>query len=65
LVDVLFAVLAERRLAAGQSAELAALMQDVLHPPIERIGALTVNAFMKEKERDALAAALNTLLASP
>jgi hypothetical protein len=58
-------VLAERRLAAGQSAELGALMQDVLHPPIERIGALTVNAFMKKKERDALAAALNTLLASP
>jgi hypothetical protein len=62
---VLLSVLAERRLAAGQSAELGALMQDVLHPPIERIGALTVNAFMKKKERDALAAALNTLLASP
>jgi hypothetical protein len=51
--------------AAGQSAELGALMEDVLHPPIERICALTVNAFMKKKERDALAAALNTLLASP
>lgn len=62
---VLLSVLAERRLAAGQSAELGALMEDVLRPPIERIGALGVNAFMKKKEREALAAALNTLLASP
>jgi hypothetical protein len=62
---VLLSVLAERRLAAGQSAELGGLMEDVLHPPIERIGALSVNAFMKKKERQNLAAALNTLLASP
>jgi hypothetical protein len=62
---VLLSVLAERRLAAGQSAELAALMQDVLEPPMAEIGALPVNAFMKRTERRALAAALNTLLASP
>jgi hypothetical protein len=62
---VLLSVLAERRLAAGQTAELGALMQDVLEPPIERIGALSVNAFMKKNERRNLAAALNTLLASP
>jgi hypothetical protein len=62
---VLLAVLAERRLAAGESAELGALMQDVLTPPIERIGALPVNTFVKRGERRALAAALNTLLASP
>jgi hypothetical protein len=62
---VLLSVLAERRLAAGESAELGALMNDVLHPPIERIGALGVNTFMKKTERRSLAAALNTLLASP
>jgi DNA helicase HerA-like ATPase len=62
---VLLSVLAERRLAAGDSAELGALMQDVLEPPIAEIGALPVNAFMKKTERRALAAALNTLLASP
>jgi hypothetical protein len=45
---VLLCVLAERRLAAGESAELGALMQDVLEPPIEQIGALSVNAFMKK-----------------
>jgi hypothetical protein len=62
---VLLSVLAERRLAAGQSAELGALMQDVLAPPIDRIGALSVDGFMKKAERRNLAAALNTLLASP
>jgi hypothetical protein len=62
---VLLSVLAERRLSSGASAELGALMEDVLHPPMARIGALSVNAFMKKRERDGLAAALNTLLASP
>ena len=37
---VLLAVLAERRLESGQSAELALLLQDLAEPPIERIGAL-------------------------
>ncbi len=62
---VLLSVLAERRLAAGDSADLSALMEDVLNPPIERIGALTVNGFMKKTERRTLAAALNSLLAAP
>jgi len=62
---VLLSVLAERRLLAGQSAELGALMQDVLEPPITQIGALSVNAFMKKNERKNLAAALNSLLAAP
>ncbi|HYP99932.1 MAG TPA: helicase HerA-like domain-containing protein [Polyangiaceae bacterium] len=62
---VLLSVLAERRLMAGQTAELGALMQDVLAPPISEIGALSVNAFMKANERKNLAAALNSLLAAP
>src|SRR5450432_2782271 len=62
---VLLSVLAERRLATGQTAELGALMQDVLEPPITEIGALSVNAFMKKAERTNLAAALNSLLAAP
>jgi len=62
---VLLSVLAERRLMAGQTAELGALMQDVLEPPISQIGALPVNAFMKKNERRNLAAALNSLLAAP
>jgi len=62
---VLLSVLAERRMLAGQSAELGALMQDVLEPPITEIGALSINAFMKATERRSLAAALNSLLAAP
>jgi len=62
---VLLSVLAERRLAAGQSAELGGLMDDVLDPPISEIGALSVDEFMKKSERKALAAALNSLLAAP
>src|SRR5258706_12237389 len=62
---VLLSVLAERRLAAGQSAELGALLEDLERPPVERIGALDVDAFLPKRDRRALAAALNALLASP
>lgn len=48
-----------------KTAELGALMQDVLEPPITEIGALPVNGFMKKTERKSLAAALNSLLAAP
>jgi hypothetical protein len=62
---VLLCLLAERRLLSGENAELALLMQDVLEPPMDSVGALPVNAFLKKSERAKLAAALNTLLASP
>jgi hypothetical protein len=62
---VLLSVLAERRLLAGQNAELPALMQDVTSPPIAEVGALPISTFMKKGERLRLAASLNTLLASP
>jgi len=62
---VLLCVLAERRLISGQSAELGALLADLAKPPIESIGALDVDAFLPRSERKSLAAALNTLLASP
>jgi Helicase HerA, central domain len=62
---VLLSVLAERRLLAGQDAELGSLLDEVTNPPIERIGALSVDEFLNARERRALASALNTLLASP
>jgi hypothetical protein len=62
---VLLSVLAERRLAAGQNADIGSLMQDLTSPPISQIGALAVNSFLKKRERSSLAAALNNLLASP
>jgi hypothetical protein len=62
---VLLSVLAERRLRAGGAADLATLLGDVTHPPIDRIGALAVDRFLSKRNRNDLAAALNTLLASP
>ena len=62
---VLLSVLAERRLASGQDAELRNLMNDLTDPPIDEIGALPVDSFLKKSERKNLAAALNSLLASP
>jgi hypothetical protein len=62
---VLLSLLAERRLLAGEHADLGALMNDLLNPPITDVGALPLNSFFKKSERRTLAAALNTLLASP
>lgn len=62
---VLLMVLAERRLSMGQSAQLEALLNDITRPPVDKIGALTVDAFLPKSERKALAASLNSLLASP
>ncbi len=62
---VLLSVLAERRLRAGDDADLASLLEDLQHPPIEHVGALKLNAFYSKRNRAALAASLNTLLASP
>jgi hypothetical protein len=62
---VLMTVLAERRLRDTQSADLVALVDDIVRPPLDKIGALAVDAFMPKSERRTLAAALNALLASP
>src|SRR4051812_33527808 len=62
---VLLSVLAERRLLAGGGADLGALLEDLARPPIARIGALDLDAFLSKGDRRELAAALNTLLASP
>jgi hypothetical protein len=62
---VLLSVLAERRLQAGGGAEIGALLHDLADPPIHEIGALSLDKFLPKRERRTLAAALNTLLASP
>ena len=62
---VLLAVLAERRLRAGEPSDLGSLLTDLAQPPLERIGALTVDRFLPKRQRAELAAALNALLASP
>jgi hypothetical protein len=62
---VLLSVLAERLLIEGKPAALETLLEDLATPPIERIGALALDAFISKTERKTLAAALNSLLASP
>ncbi|MGZ3476330.1 MAG: ATP-binding protein, partial [Polyangiales bacterium] len=62
---VLLAHLAERRLRAGDASGLEALLGDLQAPPLERIGALSVDEFLSPKERAALATDLNALVASP
>ncbi|AKU99247.1 putative ATP-binding protein [Labilithrix luteola] len=62
---VLLSVLAERRLRAGEAADLGALLGDLTDSPIDVVGALPLDSFLPKSERRSLAAALNTLLASP
>jgi Helicase HerA, central domain len=62
---VVLSVLAERRLKLGLPADVASLLGDVREPPIERMGALPLDEFLPKKDRQSLATALNTLLASP
>ena len=47
---VLLFVLAARRLAAGEGADLLALLEDLAEPPIEQIGALTLDELLPRSE---------------
>ncbi len=51
--------------AAGQSLDLAALVQAVQRPSFDRVGVLDLESFYPAKERMALVLALNAILASP
>ena len=62
---VVLSVFAERRLKLGMPADAASLLADVREPPLERMGALAIDEYLPKKDRQSLANALNTLLASP
>jgi hypothetical protein len=62
---VLLALLAERRVRAGQPTNLEALVGDLQRPPIARAGALPLDDFLSPAGRATLAQDLNTLIASP
>ena len=62
---VFLSLLAERRFRAGDTADLGTLLADLSAPPIDVVGALPLDKFITKTERRGLAAALNTLLASP
>jgi hypothetical protein len=62
---VILSLFAENRIVGGLPSGLGELVGDLLDPPIAMAGALPINTFMSAKERGALAASLNTLIASP
>src|SRR5439155_1040376 len=47
---VMLSILAERRLAAGKPADLPSLLADFDHPPVDRIGALDLDAYLSKRE---------------
>lgn len=49
----------------GENLDLAALIQQVQTPPVQKIGVLDLETFYPSKERFTLVMALNNLLASP
>jgi len=48
---LLLSVLAERRLLVGETADLGALLHEVLEPPIEQIGALELDEFVSKSDQ--------------
>jgi DNA helicase HerA-like ATPase len=62
---VLLSTLAEHRIRRGVECTLEGLLRDLADPPIESVGALSVDEFVSRDERRSLAASLNALLASP
>ena len=49
----------------GRDLDLAALIQQIQSPPVQRVGVLDLESFYPAKERFALAMRLNNLLAAP
>lgn len=62
---VLLANIFEAVWQAGQTLDLATLIQKIQAPPFERIGVMELEAIYPAKERFALAMQLNNLLAAP
>lgn len=62
---ILLFSLVEASWRKGQALSLEALIAQVANPPIERVGALSVDAFYPPAERTKLMYALNNLVASP
>ncbi len=56
---------AEARLRVGKPADLGSLLHDLSEPPVEQMGAMPIDDYMSLRERKTLAAALNSLVASP
>jgi phage host-nuclease inhibitor protein Gam len=62
---ILLATIFDTAWRAGTSLDLAALIQQIQKPPVDRIGVLDLETFYPAKERFELAMACNSLLGSP
>lgn len=62
---VLLATILDRAWRGGEDASLESLLTAIQSPPFHKLGALDLESFYPEKDRFALAARLNSLLASP
>jgi hypothetical protein len=62
---VLLATILDRAWRAGEDASLEGLLKEIQLPPFTKLGALDLESFYPERDRFALAARLNSLLASP
>jgi len=62
---VLLATILDRAWRGGDDASLESLLKAIQSPPLQKLGALDLESFYPEKDRLALAARLNSLLASP
>jgi hypothetical protein len=62
---ILLSNIFEQAWRAGQDLDIARLIMSVQKPPFRQVGVLDVEAFFPEKDRFALAMALNNIIASP
>lgn len=63
--SILLATIFDASWRQGKGLDLAALIQQVQKPPVERIGVIDLESFYPAKERFELAMAVNNLLGSP
>ncbi|HVG09655.1 MAG TPA: DUF87 domain-containing protein [Thermoanaerobaculia bacterium] len=63
--SILLATIFDAAWRQGRGLDLAALIQQIQKPPVERIGVMDLESFYPAKERFELAMAVNNLLGSP
>jgi hypothetical protein len=62
---ILLSTILQAAWRAGESPDLASLIQRVQQPPMSRVGVIDIDSFFPPKERFAFAMSINALLAAP
>jgi len=62
---ILLSTILDRAWRAGQNLDIAALINEIMKPPFDKIGVFDIESFYPAKERFGLAMAMNNLIASP